>query len=119
MKTEKFHELKMDELTNRLRELKEKLFRLRFSHATGQLANPMEMAGCKKDIARVKTVLREREIKALAAGLKKQAVKNEASKDTAVKPAAKKPAAEKAEKPPAAETAKKKPAAKKAAAPAE
>ncbi len=64
MNAVKFHEMKTDELNAQLKELKEKLFRLRFSHATGQLTNPMEMAVCKKDIARVKTILRQREIKA-------------------------------------------------------
>ena len=67
-KAQKFHEMKNDELTNELKELKEKLFRLRFSHATGQLANPLEMAHCKKDIARVKTIMLERELKAVSAG---------------------------------------------------
>ena len=62
-KTEKFHELKMDELLQELKEQKERLFRLRFSHATGQLSNPIEMASCKRDIARVKTILRQRELK--------------------------------------------------------
>ena len=69
-KAEKFHEMKTDELTAELKELKEKLFRLRFQHATGQLANPMEMAACKKDIARVKTILQERELKAASGGNK-------------------------------------------------
>ena len=54
--------MKNDELVARLGELKQELFNLRFSHATGQLANPMEMVVCKKDIARIKTVLREREL---------------------------------------------------------
>jgi len=67
-KAEKFHEMKNDELTNELKELKEKLFRLRFSHATGQLANPLEMAHCKKDIARVKTILHQRNLKTAAGG---------------------------------------------------
>ena len=62
-KAEKFHELKNDELVAELKELKEKLFRLRFSHATGQLSNPLEMAHCKKDIARVKTIMHQRELK--------------------------------------------------------
>ena len=67
-KASKFHEMKSDELALELKELKEKLFRLRFSHATGQLANPLEMAHCKKDIARVKTILHERELKAAVGG---------------------------------------------------
>jgi len=58
-KTEKFHEMKLEELVQELKELKERLFRLRFSHATGQLANPLEMASCKKDIARVLTILKQ------------------------------------------------------------
>ena len=45
-------------------ELKSELFNLRFRHASGQLDNPMTIAACKKDIARVNTVLRERELKA-------------------------------------------------------
>ena len=62
MKAKEIHEMKDDELMARLGELKQELFNLRFSHATGQLANPMEMVVCKKDIARIKTVLREREL---------------------------------------------------------
>ena len=62
MKAKEIHEMKDDELIERLGELKQELFNLRFSHATGQLANPMEMVVCKKDIARIKTVLREREL---------------------------------------------------------
>jgi len=66
----KFHEMKNDELDLELKELKEKLFRLRFSHATGQLSNPQEMVLCKKDIARVKTIINERVLKAAAKGEK-------------------------------------------------
>jgi large subunit ribosomal protein L29 len=58
-----FHELKNDELDIKLKELKQELFSLRFSNATGQLANPMQMSRCKRDIARIKTVQRERQIK--------------------------------------------------------
>jgi len=61
MKTN-FNELKDDELIVKLKELKHEFFNLRFSHATGQLSNPMQLANCKKDIARVKTVMRLREI---------------------------------------------------------
>jgi large subunit ribosomal protein L29 len=64
MKAKEVHELKTDELISKLSDLKEELFKLRFSHTTGQLSNPLQMVKCKKDIARVKTVLREREIKA-------------------------------------------------------
>lgn len=62
MKAKQIHEMKDDELIVKLGELKQELFNLRFSHTTGQLANPMQMVVCKKDIARIKTVLREREL---------------------------------------------------------
>ena len=52
------------ELTNELTNLKEELFNLRFQHATGQLENPLRIREVKKDYARIKTVLREREINA-------------------------------------------------------
>lgn len=48
------------ELAAREQELKAELFNLRFQHATGQLANPMRMKECKRDIARIKTLLTER-----------------------------------------------------------
>lgn len=57
-----YRELKNEELYVKLNELKQELFNLRFSHATGQLSNPMEMVKCKRNIARIKTVLREREL---------------------------------------------------------
>ena len=50
------------ELAQKLREFKEELFNLRFQHATAQLDNPMRIKEVKKNIARVKTVLREREL---------------------------------------------------------
>ena len=54
------------ELKAKLGELKSELFNLRFRHASGQLDNPMAIVACKKDIARVNTVIREREIKSRA-----------------------------------------------------
>ncbi len=63
MKAKEIHEMTSEELTKKLAELKDELFNLRFRHATGQLENPNVLNGVKKDIARVKTVLREREIK--------------------------------------------------------
>ena len=50
------------ELANQRKSLKEELFHLRFQHAINQLDNPMQINAVKKDIARVNTVLREREI---------------------------------------------------------
>ena len=66
MKASEIHALKDDELKVKLSELKQELFNLRFSHATGQLNNPMQMSKCKKDIALIKTVMRERELIAKA-----------------------------------------------------
>lgn len=63
MKAKQIHEMTDEELNTKLAELKEELFNLRFRHATGQLENPNVIATVKKDIARVKTVIRERELK--------------------------------------------------------
>ena len=51
-----------DELVTKLREAKEELFNLRFQSATGQLDNHMRLHTVKKDIARIYTVMREREL---------------------------------------------------------
>jgi large subunit ribosomal protein L29 len=51
------------ELDKELIDLKKELFKLRFQMATNQLDNPMKLKSVRKDIARVKTVIREREIK--------------------------------------------------------
>lgn len=64
MKAREFKEMKNEELNVKLTELKQELFNLRFNHATGQLTNPMQLNTCKKDIARIKTILKERELKA-------------------------------------------------------
>ena len=64
MKGKELHSMTDEELKNKLGELKTELFNLRFRHAYGQLENPMTIASCKKDIARVNTVTRERETKA-------------------------------------------------------
>lgn len=57
-----FRELNEDELKQRLAEAKEELFNLRFQHATGQLTNNQRLCVVKRDIARIYTVLREREL---------------------------------------------------------
>ena len=64
MKAKEIHNMTNDELTTKLAGLKEELFNLRFRHATWQLENPNVLKTVKKDIARVKTVLREREVAA-------------------------------------------------------
>ena len=51
------------DLTKKLTELKEELFNLRFQHAINQLENPLRIKAVKRDIARVKTVLRGMELK--------------------------------------------------------
>lgn len=66
MKANKMRELTTQELNDRERELKTELFNLRFQLATGQLDNTQRINQCKKDIARVKTLIRERELKAVA-----------------------------------------------------
>ena len=57
-----FRELNDDELKGRLNEAKEELFNLRFQLATGQLTNNRRISTVKRDIARIYTVLREREL---------------------------------------------------------
>ena len=51
-----------NELETKVADLKAELFNLRFRHATGQLENPMQMVVCKKNIAKIMTILREREL---------------------------------------------------------
>ena len=62
MKVKKIRQLSTEELTNKASELKNELFNLRFQLATGQLDNSASIRLVKKDIARVKTILREREL---------------------------------------------------------
>jgi large subunit ribosomal protein L29 len=61
-KTEDLRELPVSELTERLETTREELFNLRFQLATGQLDNYRRVRLLRRDIARVKTVLREREM---------------------------------------------------------
>ena len=53
--------LSVEDLGKKLNELKKDLFMLRMQHATNQLDNPMQIASVKKDIARIKTIIREKE----------------------------------------------------------
>ncbi len=62
MKASKIRDMTSEELNNKIAELKSELFNLRFQQATGQLQNPIRLNQCKKDIARVKTILHEREL---------------------------------------------------------
>ena len=60
MKAKEIKNLSVEELTKKLDELKKDLFMLWMQHATNQLDNPMQIAATKKDIARVKTIIREK-----------------------------------------------------------
>ena len=62
MKINEMREKSTAELNDELRELKEELFKLRFRHATRQLDNPLQLKEVERQIARVKTVLREAEL---------------------------------------------------------
>ena len=62
MKVKELRDMTNEELNSKLKSLKQELFNLRFSNATGQLNNPMQITTCKKDIARIKTILTEREL---------------------------------------------------------
>mgnify|MGYP001117801504 FL=1 len=62
MKINKIKEMSSPDLEKELGELKNELFKLRFSLATNGLDNPMKIKEVKKNIARIKTVLREREL---------------------------------------------------------
>lgn len=63
MKIDQIRNMSEAELTAEVKKLKNELFNLRFQHVTGQLENPIKLRDTKKDIARVKTVLREKELK--------------------------------------------------------
>lgn len=68
MKISEIKTLSISELNAKLKELNTELFNLRFSHATRNLANPMQIHNVKKEIARVKTVIREKEMAAAVNG---------------------------------------------------
>ena len=63
MKNNELRELSTEELTKKVAEYKEELFNLRFSQATGNLEKPSRIRELRKLVARMKTVLRERELK--------------------------------------------------------
>ncbi|MBR2216024.1 MAG: 50S ribosomal protein L29 [Selenomonadaceae bacterium] len=66
MKADEIRDLSDEDMSQKLASLKEELFNLRFQHATGQLENPMRIKAVKKDIARLKTIQRQRELTATA-----------------------------------------------------
>lgn len=63
MKIEKIREMTDIELNAEVKKLKNEMFNLRFQHVTGQLENPIKMRDIKKEIARVKTIMKEKELK--------------------------------------------------------
>lgn len=63
MELKKMRDMTDLELVVELKKMKQELFNLRFQHVTGQLENPIKMRDAKKQIARVKTIIREKELK--------------------------------------------------------
>ena len=64
MKANEIREMSLEELNVKLNDLKKDLFNLRLQHAINQLDNPNKIAEVKRDIAKVKTIIRERELAA-------------------------------------------------------
>ena len=62
MELKKMREMTEVELNTELGKMQMELFNLRFQHVTGQLENPVKMRELKRDIARVKTIIREKEL---------------------------------------------------------
>jgi large subunit ribosomal protein L29 len=79
-KAAELRELDDDELANRLAEARQELFNLRFQHATGQLDNSARLREMRRDIARMNTLLRDREI----AAIEERAAAAEASRQAAI-----------------------------------
>lgn len=65
MKASKLRDLSKEDLTQEESELREQLFKLRFQAATGQVESAGRMRGVRRDIARILTILRERETKSI------------------------------------------------------
>ena len=66
MKVSEYAAMKPEQLAATIADLKTELFNLRFQLATGQLQNTMAITECKRNIARAKTIVRDRELKAQA-----------------------------------------------------
>lgn len=66
MELNKIREMSDIELNAELLKMKKDLFNLRFQHVTGQLENPLKLREMKRDIARIKTIIREKELEAQA-----------------------------------------------------
>ena len=61
-KMEEFRKLSTEELNNKIKENKEELFNLRFQQATGNLEKPVRLRELRKQVAKMKTIIREREL---------------------------------------------------------
>lgn len=59
MKSSDIRDLSIEEMQHKVVDLQQELFNLRFQHASGQLENPQKMKQVKRDIARVRTILKE------------------------------------------------------------
>ncbi len=59
MKASEIKEMNLEEMQRKLSDLKEELFNLRFQHEIGQLENPQRMKQTRRDIARIKTIIRQ------------------------------------------------------------
>ena len=66
MKAEKIREMSAEELTNKEKELQEQIFKLRFQKSIGQLDNALKIRETRRDIARIKTVLKQKRAQAAA-----------------------------------------------------
>ena len=71
MKADKVRELGVEELKHKEQELNEQLFKLRFQKSIGQLDNALKLRETRRDIARVKTVLREKQTASAAGGARR------------------------------------------------
>jgi large subunit ribosomal protein L29 len=63
MKVSEIREMSMDEMRRKVGDLDQELFNLRFQHGTNQLENPRRLGAVRRDIARLKTIIRETELK--------------------------------------------------------
>ena len=64
MKAKELKDLTIEELTKKKKDSKDELFNLRFQHSTGQLENAARIGLIKKDIARIETIIRQKELRA-------------------------------------------------------
>ncbi|MDI6795434.1 MAG: 50S ribosomal protein L29 [Desulfatibacillaceae bacterium] len=61
MKVEKIREMTVDEISAKIADAYQEVFNLRFQHATGQLENPMRLKLAKREVARLKTILNQKQ----------------------------------------------------------